>query len=1218
MESLNKNKNQTARQWLSMTEAALLTPYSAEYLSLLARKGKLSAKKINNAWYTTRPVVLEYMKKQAIRNKVRSLSISENLSFASSEISREALPLPKALERVEWTPVYKVPKKQGARPFIALAIAVTCIYSLGNLLPQINFENRDLALAHDALLGVVDKALDLDIEKGKYIETSAVTGSTLALQSGASQPRIIIAAANTDGIKSELLGLIRSNYEGASQILNATLEKRLNDFREEEIKRDIQTVVTSQSDSDVSRVLSPQMNSILTQGVFTNSTITNASISGSTFSGSLMDTDGIIFDNATGTNATTTNLFSTQGAFGSLNASSGSITDLLINGSTTIQYLTFGSATGTNATTTSFFSTTASSTNLFATNAIVESATSTNLYTLGQTILAGTSGNVGIGTTSPQTVEHIYTTGSTNQLRVERFGGTAGTRGKLDIWHSQIGYTGGTGADTLLSADWGMQFRVNRQSGSETPAMTITNGGLVGIGTTNPSSKFEVSSSSSSVIARITNSDSTAYNSANMLGGGRTLRISNTDAGAAWVGQEFFTRSGAFSMIGAVDNGAGTANSLVFGTGATVMERMRIDTSGNIGIGTTTPSNNLSVVGTMAQYRAVSGNTSLLQDWFSDNGGTMTLQHEFQVGGNVYHRGNVGIGTTTPLGKLDVIGGNILVGRSLDQASRYIGKSNSSGGIGLEGSANSWIGFVSSATTDILTFGTHKSGVSGGERMRIDELGNVGIGTTSPVSLLNLYDGSNNSNPTLTLSGGSGSGTSIGRIDFYSNSGSAIASSILSLRNNGNSNADLAFYTALSGSNTEKMRITKDGYVSIGSTNPKTLFFVHAGTDKNFYVSQDGTRIQFGGINDSGGSYTSTAIDGSNLVLNSNSGGDVIVGTASQFLASRLDVLAKNGDFLAGAFKNDSVTVETLGVWNGSTGDAVIAKFRTNTGTQRGSITYSSGGGVIAYNTTSDERLKNDLGVLTTSSVLNDIKIHKFAWKETGNVTTGVFAQELYRVLPNAVTVGTDEVDTNGNLKNPWSVDYSKLVPDLVLGWQSHESAINELASAVASATSSMFALLNSSTTSPSFIASVLGSIKADIVNGVTHFIELAVDNLRTKKLAVGQAGGPSGITLYDEDTGAPYCFKIKSGATLSIPGECGSAETPIYNPPIVISTTTPISDTPSAGITTTTDPVASTTPVVDITPAPPVEDTATTTDELAPPEPPVVTTETTATSTTP
>ena len=50
---------------ISMTAAAGDTPYSAEYLSLLARKGRIPAIKISRDWLTTRQAVLLYVREQA-------------------------------------------------------------------------------------------------------------------------------------------------------------------------------------------------------------------------------------------------------------------------------------------------------------------------------------------------------------------------------------------------------------------------------------------------------------------------------------------------------------------------------------------------------------------------------------------------------------------------------------------------------------------------------------------------------------------------------------------------------------------------------------------------------------------------------------------------------------------------------------------------------------------------------------------------------------------------------------------------------------------------------------------------------------------------------------------------------------------------------------------------------------------------------------------------
>src|SRR3989338_3934960 len=69
---MNKNKNTKKNlQWLSLNEAAEHTPYSAEYLGLLARKKKLPAKKINGIWYTTRAALVSYMDRQMLRNHIQ-------------------------------------------------------------------------------------------------------------------------------------------------------------------------------------------------------------------------------------------------------------------------------------------------------------------------------------------------------------------------------------------------------------------------------------------------------------------------------------------------------------------------------------------------------------------------------------------------------------------------------------------------------------------------------------------------------------------------------------------------------------------------------------------------------------------------------------------------------------------------------------------------------------------------------------------------------------------------------------------------------------------------------------------------------------------------------------------------------------------------------------------------------------------------------------------
>jgi hypothetical protein len=110
-------------------------------------------------------------------------------------------------------------------------------------------------------------------------------------------------------------------------------------------------------------------------------------------------------------------------------------------------------------------------------------------------------------------------------------------------------------------------------------------------------------------------------------------------------------------------------------------------------------------------------------------------------------------------------------------------------------------------------------------------------------------------------------------------------------------------------------------------------------------------------------------------------------------------------------------------------------------------------GTTTAYLSASDARLKQDQGVVgraVAGAVLRDTVIHDFIWTYDGRPGRGVFAQEAVSVAPGAVAVGSDEVDEAGRLVQPWAVDYTKYVPDLIVGWQAHEGAIAALEARIA------------------------------------------------------------------------------------------------------------------------------------------------------------------------
>ena len=219
------------------------------------------------------------------------------------------------------------------------------------------------------------------------------------------------------------------------------------------------------------------------------------------------------------------------------------------------------------------------------------------------------------------------------------------------------------------------------------------NGTNVGIGTTSPDYLFEVekTTSGSATLASFKNTENTG------------IRISRTGT------------SPGTSIFNVVNNGALYTSSdshIAFQPGNSTSVFMQ--STGNVGIGTTNPSAALEVVGGIK----LSDNSPLT--WATSNtrifGQAGYMQ--FQVGSTdkmrITSSGNVGIGTTSPSAKLEIAGtGNqkLLVNRT-DGDNFFIDAQN--GQIRLRGSSNIYMGVGS----DVLTVTNT----------------NVGIGTTSPSS----------------------------------------------------------------------------------------------------------------------------------------------------------------------------------------------------------------------------------------------------------------------------------------------------------------------------------------------------------------------------------------------------------------------------------------------------------------------------------------------------
>jgi hypothetical protein len=102
----------------------------------------------------------------------------------------------------------------------------------------------------------------------------------------------------------------------------------------------------------------------------------------------------------------------------------------------------------------------------------------------------------------------------------------------------------------------------------------------------------------------------------------------------------------------------------------------------------------------------------------------------------------------------------------------------------------------------------------------------------------------------------------------------------------------------------------------------------------------------------------------------------------------------------------------------------------------------TTNGTSVAYNTTSDERLKEN--IRPSAKGLNEvmkIQVRDYNFKsQPGQNETGFIAQQLYTILPNVVAKGGEDP-----AKQPWSVDYRRVTPLLTRAIQEQQVEIGVL-----------------------------------------------------------------------------------------------------------------------------------------------------------------------------
>ena len=447
-----------------------------------------------------------------------------------------------------------------------------------------------------------------------------------------------------------------------------------------------------------------------------------------------------------------------------------------------------------------------------------------NLVTGGTARLKiDSSGKVGIGSTSPEFKLMVADAGySAVEIKSDRTSASDNIGGL----HFKTVSTSVAYIQSLV--DGTLKFR---NTSSLTERMRIDSSGRVGIGTSSPSSLIHGSSSGNAALTLQTSGSSNSV-STNYQSTSRTY-YTGVDIG-----------------------GSNSAYTVYDGTASA--ERMRIDSSGNVGIGTSSPDSELSI-GTgntnnridLADERAYVGydtsygSTGAL---YLDGGGSSNKDIILQP----VSTGKVGIGTTSPNGLLTVQANS---GRLLTFRNSTTGTGSSDGSyIALNGS-DLQISNAESANTIFYTGDT--------ERMRINASGNVGIGTTSPSGLLHL----SGQDTTLYISGAGGSlsamtnntsqsiafqggNTEIGLFKDSSGNYSYVLGTY-----QGSIDIPLVFRT---GNRAERMRIDSSGALMVGTTTPGIV----AGDDLTLSDSENAGITIRSGSSYSGSIYFSDGTSG--------------------------------------------------------------------------------------------------------------------------------------------------------------------------------------------------------------------------------------------------------------------------------------------------------------------------------------------------------------------
>ena len=673
----------------------------------------------------------------------------------------------------------------------------------------------------------------------------------------------------------------------------------------------------------------------------------------------------------------------------------------------------------------------------FTSTGIDDNATST-------AITIDSSENVGIGT-APNTALHVSSATTTKSV-VE----TSGTSSDALIEFTRgqgSGNSWSIGLDQSASSALSFAYLANGSPSLTTHSkMVIDSSGNVGIGTASPDGKLNVFSASAGSVSADADADELVLeNSGNV---GLSLLTASTGESGIYFGNPGTNGQKDFYLKYYHESHATTANRRAFTFNTASTERMRIDSSGNVGIGTTSPNyplhlNKSDSAGCWAQFTnstTGTGSAAGALVGIDSNEDFRILQYEAKALAlytsatermRISSSGFVGIGTSSPDRYL-----HVNQSRSGDWLAE-IHNTHATNGYGLKVRAGDDANVSAMRVTD----------VSNNTLMEIQGGGNVGIGTTSPASELNVYHATD-PEIRLTIATHGDAGVLLGDADG------------LKIYGKGNGN-QMRFYTGT----TERMRIDSSGNVGIGTASPNSLLDVksqgannevirvtNSYDNQHFVIKQDGS----GGFSlrssvdlDFHADYDNNTADAASRLrfftdaserMRIDASGNLLVGTTTNPSNGKVAIDYARGTS-AGMRIKDTV---------GSGGTGVIADFYNSSNTSMGAITHDSSN--ITYGGTSDYRLKENLNYeFDGLATVAQLKPTKFTWIDNPNVGVvyGFIAHEVSDVVDQAVVGEKDAVNEDGSVK-PQMLDQSKLIPFLTKAIQEQQAMIEELKAEVA------------------------------------------------------------------------------------------------------------------------------------------------------------------------